>query len=64
MGTPLTNCAQQRVVQNRRIEKEERMNILANKGVKDWLASIQEGAFKNMSKKQHQLLKEDVNKIT
>ena len=51
MGTPLTNRAQQRVEHNRRIDKEEKMNVLANKGVKDWLASIQEGAFKNMSKK-------------
>ena len=40
------------------------MNGLANKGVKDWLAGIQEGAFKNMSKKQHQILREDVRKIT
>ena len=64
MSTPLTNTAKKRVIQARRIENEDRLNILANKGVKDWLASIQDGAFKHMSKKQHRILAEDVEKLT
>ena len=39
-ASPLTNTAKKRVVQARRLDSEDRLNILANKGVTDWLASI------------------------
>ena len=64
--TPIryTNSTKKRITHERRLDSEDKINQLSERGIRDWLADIQDGAFKYMSAKKHRVLREDVDNLT